>query len=228
MLQRRVLISLGLVLTPLAAFWPVLDFGFVNYDHPLYVTANPHVLGGLTWQNVVWAFTAHYASNWHPVTWLSHILDCEFFGLNPARHHLVNLLLHLANTLLVFGLFSRLTRAPWPSALVALWFGLHPAHVESVAWVAERKDVLSTLFFLLTLWAYARYVEKSEVRGQRSEARSQKRGNAPLTSDLRPLTPGYYWLALLFFALGLMSKPMLVTLPFVLLLLDYWPLRRFQ
>ena len=190
----------------LAAYWPVLRCEFLNYDDPTYVTDNPAVQSGLTWRGLAWAFTSAHGANWHPVTWLSHMLDCQLFGLHPAGHHLVNLLLHLANTLLLFGLFRKLTRAFWPSVFVAALFGLHPLHVESVAWVAERKNLLSAFFFLLTLWAYARYVEQSKVQSPKSKV--------------------WYGLALLCFALGLMSKPMLVTLPFVLLLLDYWPLRR--
>src|ERR1039458_2264038 len=225
------LLSVLVAALTVAAYWPVLQCGFVNYDDPLYVTANPHVQAGLTWPNVGWAFTAHHASNWHPVTWLSHMVDCQSFGLNPAGHHLVSLLLHLANTLLLFGLLNRLTRSCWPSALVALWFGVHPTHVESVAWVAERKDVLSTLFFLLTLWAYARYAEESNVSESASTANHASRAThyqplaGPSSRRHLPATI-YYLLSLGLFALGLMTKPMLVTLPFVLLLLDYWPLRR--
>ena len=225
------LLSVLVAALTVAAYWPVLQCGFVNYDDPLYVTANPHVQAGLTWPNVGWAFTAHHASNWHPVTWLSHMVDCQSFGLNPAGHHLVSLLLHLANTLLLFGLLNRLTRSCWPSALAALWFGVHPTHVESVAWVAERKDVLSTLFFLLTLWAYARYAEESNVSESASTANHASRAThyqplaGPSSRRHLPATI-YYLLSLGLFALGLMTKPMLVTLPFVLLLFDYWPLRR--
>jgi tetratricopeptide (TPR) repeat protein len=179
---------------------------FVRYDDQVYVTENVHVQRGLTWENVKWAFCTPTAPYWHPVTWLSHMLDCELFGLKAWGHHLTNLLLHTANTLMVFLVLRRMTGAFWRSLLVAGLFGLHPMHVESVAWVAERKDVLSTLFWLLTLWAYARYA------------------TIPTIQNLKPF---YYGLALAFFALGLMSKPMLVTLPCVLLLLDYWPLNRF-
>lgn len=175
---------------------------FVNFDDPLYVTENDQVQAGLTGKGLVWAFTSARASNWHPLTWLSHMLDCELYGLNPGGHHLTNLLLHLSNTLLLFLVLGRMTGALWRSFFVAACFALHPLHVESVAWVAERKDVLSTLFWMLTLWAYSRYVERPGLE--------------------------FYLLALLFFALGLMAKPMLVTLPFVLLLLDYWPLERLQ
>ena len=162
----------------------------------------PMVRAGLTWPGVKWAFTAVHSSNWHPLTWLSHMLDCQLYGLNPRGHHLTNVVFHLANTLLLFLFWARITGALWPSALVAALFALHPLHVESVAWVSERKDVLSTCFWLATMWAYAGYVS----------APSRQR----------------YGLILLWFALGLMAKPMLVTLPLVLLLLDYWPLGRMQ
>lgn len=192
-----------LALTTLAVFWPVSGHEFLNYDDPRYVTKNEHVQGGLARENVIWAFTAMYGSgNWHPVTWLSHMLDCQLFGVNAGRHHLVNLLFHLANTLLLFAVLRRMTGAFWRCALVAGLFALHPLHVESVAWVAERKDVLSTFFWILTVWAYVRYAERGRL--------------------------GRYALVLLFFCLGLMSKPMVVTLPFVLLLLDYWPLGRLR
>jgi Tfp pilus assembly protein PilF len=170
------------------------------WDDYEYVVQNPHVRSGLTIENAVWAFTSTHASNWHPLTWLSHMLDCELYGLNPAGHHLNNLLLHLANTLLLFALFARMTRALRQSAFVAAIFALHPLHVESVAWVAERKDLLSTFFLMLTCMAYLRYTRHPDLRS--------------------------YLLCIVLFALGLASKPMLVTLPFLLLLLDYWPLCR--
>src|SRR5208282_1193673 len=165
-----------------------------------YVSENADVSGGLTWHGVWWAFTTGAAANWHPLTWLSHMLDVQLYGAAPGPHHLTNLLFHIANTLLLFGLLHRMTGALGRSAFVAGLFALHPLHVESVAWVAERKDVLSTLFWMLTLWAYVEYVRRPGLRR--------------------------YGAVLLFFALGLMAKPMLVTLPFVLLLLDYWPLGR--
>ena len=201
-----------------AVYWPILSHDFVNCDDPTYVTENLRVQGGLTWSNVVWAFTTTEAEFWHPLTWLSHIFDCQCFGLRSWGHHLTNLLLHLANTLLVFFCLQRLTGARGRSFVVAALFGLHPLHVESVAWVAERKDLLSGLFWVLALWTYARFVQKSEVRSQKSEPLRFAIGHLPSSI--------FYLLSLLFFALGLMSKPMLVTLPFVLLLLDYWPLRR--
>src|ERR1043166_3573437 len=146
-----------LALGTLALFGPVCGHSFLNFDDPAYVTDNPHVQGGLTLDNIRWAFTSSHSGNWHPVTWLSHMLDCQLFGLNPAGHHLTNVLLHVANTVLLFLVLRRMTKALWRSAFVAALFALHPLHVESVAWVSERKDVLSTFFFMLTLLAYAKY-----------------------------------------------------------------------
>jgi tetratricopeptide (TPR) repeat protein len=194
---------------------------FVRYDDQVYVTENVHVQRGLTWENVKWAFCTPTAPYWQPVTWLSHMLDCELFGLKAWGHHLTNLLLHTANTLMVFLVLRRMTGAYWRSLLVAGLFGLHPMHVESVAWVAERKDVLSALFWLLTLWAYARYA-RCVTSGKWQVTRT-----ASFLSRVTCHVSPYYFLALLLFACGLMSKPMLVTLPCVLLLLDYWPLNRF-
>jgi protein O-mannosyl-transferase len=205
------LICLLLSLVTLAVFLPVARHEFINYDDPDYVTRNAMVLNGLSWHGAVWAFTSGAAGNWHPFTWLSHMLDVQLFGLWAGGHHLINVLFHIANTLALFLILNGMTRALWRSALVAALFALHPLHVESVAWVSERKDVLSAFFFLLTLWAYTRYAQSL-----RSAARSTLHA------------PAFYALALFFFTLGLMSKPMLVTLPFVLLLLDYWPLGRIQ
>jgi len=225
-----------------AAFWPVLHDGYINYDDPPYIFSNPHVATGLNWANVAWAFRTGEAANWHPLTWLSHMLDVQLFGLNPGAHHLTNLLFHAANTLLLFLLLDRMTRSLWPSAWVAAIFALHPLHVESVAWLAERKDVLSTFFFLLTLMCYAQYASRNQNAGEEKpeiqESEKAVKKPAP-SSDFGPWTldfglslrfhaSRFYALSLLFFALGLMSKPMLVTTPFVLLLLDYWPLRRFE
>jgi tetratricopeptide (TPR) repeat protein len=194
------LICLGLTAITLSVFLQVYSFDFVNYDDNVYVYENPHIQDGITPESVKWAFTTGYANFWHPLTWLSHMLDWELFGDNPAGHHLTGLFFHIANTLLLFIVLRQMTKAPWRSAFVAALFALHPLHVESVAWVAERKDVLSTFFWLLTMWAYVSYVH-------------------------RPKTINYL-LIVLFFVLGMMAKPMLVTLPFVLLLLDYWPLGR--
>ncbi|HXP59436.1 MAG TPA: tetratricopeptide repeat protein [Dongiaceae bacterium] len=234
---RAIWLCALLVVVTVAAFWRVLGDDFILCDDPLYVTANVHVLGGLTWDDVVWAFTGSAAANWHPLTWLSHILDVQLFGLAPGWHHFTSLLFHTANTLLLFRFLERLTGAPWRSVMVAALFGVHPLHVESVAWVAERKDVLSTFLFLLTLMTYVRYVRgveaarnpKSEIRNPKSEVGSLEPPLFNSQSALGPLrTPtAAYLLSLALFALGLMSKPMLVTLPFVLVLLDYWPLGRF-
>jgi tetratricopeptide (TPR) repeat protein len=196
----RLRISLFLLVAVLAVFWPVQDHGFVNFDDGTYICNNSQVRNGLTWRGVAWAFTTTHANFWHPLTWLSHMLDCELYGLNPAGHHLTNLLLHMANALLLFLVFHRMTHAVWKSAFVAALFALHPLHVESVAWASERKDVLSTLFWILTMGTYASYVKAPGLKR--------------------------YLLVLVCFVLGLMAKPMLVTLPFVLLLLDYWPLGR--
>jgi len=220
-MRREWIIYLALLVITAAVYWPVGHFDFINLDDPAYVTDNPHIQQGLTPAGVGWAFRAVVVSNWHPVTCLSLMLDCQFFGNNAGAHHWVNLLFHIANTLLLFHIWRRMTKAIWPSALVAALFAWHPLHVESVAWISERKDVLSTFFGLLTLWAYTRYAQKrSSVEGRKSNAES---GSWAL--DSRRWTPDY-GMALLFFALGLMSKPMLVTWPFVLLLLDFWPLQR--
>jgi tetratricopeptide (TPR) repeat protein len=197
---RSFLICVFFVLAISAVYWPVYNYDFVKYDDHVYVTENTNIQSGLNLKSLCWAFTAGYASNWHPVTWLSHILDYQLFGKWAGGHHLVNVLFHILNTLLLFHVLMRMTGATWPSAFVAAAFALHPLHVESVAWVAERKDVLSTFFWLLTMLVYVRYVRN----------------------------PGFKWylVTFVFFVLGLMSKPMLVTIPFVLLLLDYWPLER--
>ena len=202
-------VSVLLAVVTLAVFWPVAGHDFINYDDEDYIANNPQVPSGLKAPNLVWAFSSSRSSNWHPLTWISHMLDCQLFGLRPGAHHLMNLGFHLANTVLLFLVLRRLTGAHWRSALVAALFAWHPLHVESVAWVAERKDVLSAFFFMLTLWAYGRY---AEFKIQNSKFKREEMA--------------WYSAALIFFALGLMSKPMLVTLPFVLLLLDYWPLGR--
>lgn len=209
--------------------------GFINYDDPDYVTANPHVQGGLTWANVKWAFTTTRNSNWTPLTWLSHMLDAQLFGLNPHAHHLAGLLWHTANALVLFVLLRRLTGALYPSFVAAAFFAVHPLHVESVAWASERKDVLSTLFLLLTVWAYAAYARAAQPGQPPVEEGAGQPGHSPgSSSSSGPAAPqgshrsalAYYLLALGLYALGLMTKPMLVTLPFLLLLLDYWPLGR--
>ncbi len=198
-----------LVLATVILYWPATRNEFVNFDDVQYVLDNVHVTGGLTWENVKWAFQSGYASNWHPLTWLSHMADCQMFGVEPWGHHLTSVLLHAVNVALLFALLRQLTGATWRSLFAAALFAVHPLHVESVAWVAERKDMLSGFFGFLSLIFYARYAQK------RSAVKSR-----PATLD--------YVLALFFLALGLMSKPMLVTWPFVMLLLDCWPLRRFS
>jgi len=200
-------ICLLLALITVLAYSPVRHAIFVVFDDPDYI-ADPHVQAGLTVPGVKWAFTTWHASNWHPLTWLSHMLDASLFGSNPGAQHFVNVLFHAANALLLFLLLYRATEKLWPAAFVAALFAWHPLHVESVAWISERKDVLSTFFGLLALLAYANYAVESKVQGPRSKV-------------------WYAW-ASIFFALSLMAKPMLVTLPFVLLLLDIWPLERFR
>ena len=199
-MRRDIAICAGLVAFTLAAYWQVSSFDFIYYDDRQYVCENPRVCQGLSWENVAWAFTARTASNWHPLTWLSHMLDVQLFGLRSGAHHAVNLVFHVANTLLLFLVLRRITAAVWRSAIVAALFAVHPLHVESVAWVAERKDVLSTFLALLCIAAYASYVRK----------------------------PGLcrYIVVFVLFALSLMAKPMFVTLPILFLLLDYWPLER--
>ena len=221
-LHSRWLICLLLAAVTFLTYWPVLRHDFINFDDPDYVTSNSQVQAGLTWNGVVWALSTGHAANWHPLTWLSLMLDSQLYGMKPAGFHLTNLLFHIANSLLLFLVLRRMTGALWRSAVVAALFALHPLHVESVAWIAERKDVLSGFFFMLTLLFYARYAGKEECRMKSEEMGGNRRGS-PLVTRHSPLN---YGLALFFFALGLMSKPMLVTLPFVLLLLDYWPLGR--
>ena len=201
-------------------FLPAVHNDFVGFDDPLYVTGNFHVQQGLNWENLKWALSSGEAANWHPITWLSHILDYELFGLQAWGHHLTSLILHAISTVLLFLVLNRMSGMRWRSFMVALFFGLHPLRVESVAWAAERKDVLGTFFWMLTLWAYVNYVE-SKLRYLNEVGEIGFRVKARKLHAQR-----FYALTLLFFTLGLMSKPMLVTLPFTLLLLDYWPLDR--
>lgn len=199
---RLMYVCLILAILTLFTYWQVRNFDFVNYDDDKYITNNRHVNSGLRIENIKWAFQSTQASNWHPITWISLMVDAELFGLNAGYFHVTNLFLHILNSLLLLLILYRMTGALWRSAAVAALFAIHPLHVESVVWVIERKDVLSTFFMMLSLWAYIYYIGK----------------------------PDYKKYALVFtsFALGLMSKPMLVTFPFVLLLLDYWPLQRFS
>jgi protein O-mannosyl-transferase len=228
-MSRPRLIALLLALGTMLIYLPVIHHEFVNYDDGAYVTDNTTVKAGLTWHGIKWAFTTWVVSNWHPVTMLSLMLDCQLFGANSGVLHYENVLFHSANAVLLFWLLLRLTsragnniaaqsNALWPCALVAALFAWHPQHVESVAWIAERKDVLSTFFELLALLCYAQCV---------ASAKCQVTGNAATVSPATRYLSPYYWLALFFFALGLMSKPMLVTMPFLMLLLDFWPLGRF-
>jgi tetratricopeptide (TPR) repeat protein len=217
--------ALLLALITLLAYLPVVRNGFVVYDDNTYVTENRIVQNGLSWSGIQWAFTTGHGGNWHPLTWISHMTDCSLFGLNAGAHHSVNLLLHTANAVLLLLLLFRLMGALWPSAFVAALFAWHPLHVESVAWISERKDVLSTFFALLTLLAYVRYAQG--VTGDKCQV-TRTETAAPAPSRFTFHVSRFYALALFFFALGLMAKPMLVTLPFVMLLLDYWPLARFK
>jgi len=200
--QNPALICAFLAIAILFAYFKVSGYGFINLDDHLYVVQNSHVQSGISLENIKWSLTSTRASNWHPLTWISLMLDYQVFGLKPGAYHMMNVLFHVANALLLFLALRRMTGALWQSAFVAALFALHPLHVESVAWISERKDVLCTFFGMLTLWAYAGYVENRKMKS--------------------------YFLVLLLFTLGLMSKPMLVTLPFVLLLMDYWPLGRIR
>jgi tetratricopeptide (TPR) repeat protein len=201
-MTRTLVISAVLIIATVAAYGEVVRFDFVAYDDPEYVTENKNVANGLTAAGVAWVLTSEHVGNWHPVTGLSHMLDCQLFGLDPAAHHLMNLALHVTNALVLFAVLRFMTGAPYPSALVAALFAVHPLHVESVAWISQRKDVLSTLFALLSMGAYATYAKRGGSRR--------------------------YLAATVLFALALMAKPMVVTLPFVFLLLDYWPLGRIR
>ncbi len=200
---RRLQLWVGivLVLVTLTIFWPVRNFEFIDLDDDVYVTQNSHVQSGLSWDSFIWSFRIH-SSEWHPLTWLSHMADDALYGLNPQGHHFTNLLFHSANTLILFLVLSRMFQNVWVSGLIAILFGIHPLRIESVAWVAERKDVLSAFFWILSIWAYLFYVERGGIRR--------------------------YLIAFLLFAVGLMAKPMVVTLPLILLVLDYWPLGRIR
>lgn len=195
-------VSLLLAAIVIGIYARTLTHSFLSFDDNVYVTENSYVNSGFNWGGVAWAFRSTAATNWHPLTWLSHILDCQIYGLNPWGHHLTNLLLHIANTLLLFSLLLRMTGSIWRGAFTAALFGVHPLHVESVAWIAERKDVLSAFFWLATMWFYVSFTKRPSTR--------------------------HYVLVVLVFMLGLMTKPMLVTLPLVLLLIDFWPLNRLQ
>jgi Flp pilus assembly protein TadD len=198
--RTTALLAIGIVVPTILVYAQTLRFAFVTLDDPLYVTANPHIRNGITGEGIRWVFTHEHGGSWHPVTGLSHMLDCELYGLRAGGHHFTNVAIHVANSVLLFALLLRMTRAAWPSTAVALLFAVHPLHVESVAWVSGRKDVLSAFFGFLAIGAYVAYT---------------RRGGA-----------GRYLLVLALFALALMAKPMLVSLPVLLLCLDYWPLGR--
>jgi hypothetical protein len=200
--SQKLIVYIVLTVVTLAVFWQVNQFDFVNFDDDIYLTKNYHIKPGITQNGISWAFSTTYAEFWHPLTWLSLMFDYQLYGLNAGGYHLTNLILHIMSALLLFWLFNRMTGAIWKSAFVAALFALHPLRVESVAWVAERKDVLSAFFWMLTLCLYAYYTEKPVIR--------------------RYLLVGFS------FVCGLMSKSMVVTLPVVMILLDYWPLKRFQ
>jgi tetratricopeptide (TPR) repeat protein len=198
--RRRAIFCLFLILATVAVYFPAFHNGFTNYDDPRYLTDNHHIDSGLTWKTLRWAATAYYESNWHPLTWISHAADISLFHLNPAGHHAITILLHAVNALLLFGILQSATRREWPSFFAAALFALHPVNVESVAWAAERKNVLSMFFLLLALYAYGKYAR-------------------------RPSISRYLTVAILY-ALGLAAKPQIITLPFLLLLWDFWPLER--
>jgi protein O-mannosyl-transferase len=221
---RLRIVAVLLALVTLAAYLPVFHNSFLRYDDGTHVSSNRVVQNGITWDGIKWAFTTSRGGFWHPLTWLSHMLDCELFGLNSGAQHYVNVLFHTANTILLLLLLYRLTGALWPSAFVAALFAWHPLHVESVAWLSERKDVLSTFFGLLVLLAYTRYAQAQCLKPQSKNSGGVVawRGQ-PYGANRGAL---YFWMAVICFVLGLMAKPMLVTLPFVMLLLDFWPLRR--
>jgi len=201
-------VCLLLATAVLVAFWPALRCNFVYFDDQDYIVFNKDIQHGINWASIKWAFTTNHSANWHPLTWISHMLDCQIYGLEPPGHHMTNLLLHAGNAVMLFLLLNGLTGAFWRSAFVAAIFALHPLRVESVVWISERKDVLSTFLWLVTVAAYVRYTQEFKVQSSKFK--------------------GFYALALVVFACALMAKPMVVTLPFVLLLLDYWPLGRLE
>ncbi len=201
-IHLSVLFSLFLVIAIIAAYWQITEHDFINFDDDIYVFNNFNVKAGLTYGSIKWAFSFTDIAYWHPLTWISHMLDCQLFGLNPGMHHITNLILHIASSILLFLVFKQMTGALWRSAFLAALFALHPINVESVAWIAERKNVLSAFFWMLTMLAYVHYSKRQGL--------------------------WRYLLTLFMFLLGLMCKPILVTLPFVLFLLDYWPLGRMQ
>lgn len=220
--RKTLWLGLALALAVAVVYLPVRHHGFIRFDDPAYVQENPRVLGGFTAESVVWAFTTGHSSNWHPMTWLSHMADVELFGKAPQGHHLTSVAFHAANSFLLLLFLAGVTGARGPSLLVATFFAFHPLRVESVAWISERKDVLSMFFFLLMLLAYARYVKTRPEAALGPTSYTASPGSSP---QIRAVSFGC---ALLLFALGLMSKPMLVTVPFLLLVLDVWPFERLK
>ena len=192
--------SLLLIISVICVYWPVKGYDFVSFDDFQYVVENPHVKSGISWDGYAWSVSSIYMANWHPVTWLSHMVDVHLFGMNAGAHHMINLFIHILNSLLVFFLLDRLTNDSWKSIIVAALFALHPLHVESVAWISERKDLLCSFFWMVAIIFYCGYVKNKSIY--------------------------QYFMALLSFMFGLLSKPMIITLPLTLLLLDFWPLRR--
>jgi len=221
--RRTGFAGLLLGLATLAIYWPVRHYDFIDYDDDGYVFNNPTVRAGLSWWGLVWSFVDQHECNWHPLTWLSHMLDCQLFGLHAGAHHLVNVLFHCANAVLLLLLLNSMTGKIGRSAFVAALFALHPLRVESVAWIAERKDVLSGFFFMLTLWLYVLHVKRQVAKPAAGDVSTGSLKESPGNRHLVFLR----W-SLVCFALGLLAKPMLVTVPFVLLLLDFWPLQRIK
>ncbi|OQA00430.1 MAG: TPR repeat-containing protein YrrB [Planctomycetes bacterium ADurb.Bin401] len=218
--KKTILLLVLLIASIIAVYWPVYKYDFVKYDDDVYVTDNKNIQKGFALDKIKWAFTSGYASNWHPITWLSHTLDYQLFKDWAGGHHLINILFHIANTILLFYFFKKTTSALWPSFFVAAAFAVHPLHVESAAWIAERKDVLSTFFWILTIIAYVIYTDTIKINKNTKIVIARSHSDEAI-SNLK-----WYVFSLTFFILGLMTKPMLVTLPFVLLLIDYWPLER--
>lgn len=250
--NRQLIVYSALFVLVMAIYYQTIGFNFINLDDNLYVFNNPIVSGGLNKDSLNWAFTKFYAANWHPVTWVSHLIDVELYGLNPGGHHATNIVFHLLNSILAFTVFKKMTGSFWKSAIVAALFAVHPTHVESVAWVSERKDVLSTMFWLLTMFVYLKYAEsREEEKKERRDSETARHADAERETDVyendfkekndekieqftpsrrRAVSSSLFFLIVLsvVFALGLMAKPMLVTLPFVLLLMDFWALERLK
>lgn len=222
------LVFLTLAVLVLVIYYQTVGFSFINFDDNFYVYDNPVVLSGINSESFKWAFTAFYSANWHPLTWLSHMADAQFFGLNAGGHHATNIIFHIINSILAFVVFRKMTGDFWKSAIVAALFAVHPTHVESVAWVSERKDVLSTMFWLLTMWAYFNYCDTATWKHGDTATEENDDSASEISASPRLFFSASYLLIIALFALGLMAKPMLVTLPFVLLLMDFWALERWK